>query len=68
MIRSRLYNPVIKAISYDAETKTLVIEFTRGTTVKHSPVPYAAYLVLVSSRFPERVYRHQVNGVIPEVK
>jgi KTSC domain len=67
MIRSRLYNPVIKAVSYEAETKTLVVELTTGSVVKHSPVPYETYLLLVNSRFPEKVYRHQVMLVIPEI-
>jgi hypothetical protein len=65
MIRSRLYNPVIKAVSYDAETKTLTIEFTRGSVVKHSPVSYETYFALVTSPFPEKIYKHQVIGVIP---
>jgi hypothetical protein len=65
MIRSRLYNPVIKAVSYDAETQTLVVEFTAGGVVRHSPVPYGTYLSLVNSRFPKKIYRHQIQGVLP---
>ena len=67
MIRSRLYNPVIKAVSYEAETRTMVIELVQDRVVRHSPVPYETYLLLVNSRFPEKVYRHQVKGVIPEI-
>jgi hypothetical protein len=65
MIRSRLYNPVIKAVSYDAERKTLIVEFTNGSIVRHTPVPYETYLSLVNSRFPEKIYRHQIRDAIP---
>lgn len=66
MIRSRLHNPVIKSASYDAETETMIIEMTTGSVVKYSPAPFGTYDALVTSRFPEKVYRHQVKGIIPE--
>lgn len=67
MIRSRLRNPVIKSAGYDMETETMVLELTNGSVVKYSPAPFATYEALVNSRFPEKVYRHQVKGVIPEI-
>jgi hypothetical protein len=58
---------VIKTVSYDAEKRTLVIELTQGSIVKYSPAPYEIYLAIVNSRFPEKVYRHQVMDIIPTI-
>ena len=67
MIRDRLHNRIIRAVSYDAETRTMAVELTEGRVVKYSPLPYEVYLALVNSRFPEKVYRHQVMDVVPAV-
>jgi hypothetical protein len=45
----------------------MIVELTGGSTLTHSPVPYETYFALVDSRFPEKVYRHQVTGVIPVI-
>jgi hypothetical protein len=55
-------------ITYDAGKKTMIVGLTQGSVVKYSPVPYELYLALVNSRFPEKVYRHQVMEVIPIIE
>jgi len=67
MIRNRLHNHLIKTVSYDKDTKTMVVELTQGNVVKYSPVPYELYSTLANSRFPEKVYRHRVMNVMPVI-
>lgn len=67
MIRDLINLADISAVSYDNTTETLFIEVPGGKKIRHSPVSYATYHTIVSSRFPERVYRHLIaSHVLPE--
>lgn len=61
MIRDRIRSAGIRAISYDSPGLVLVVEFTGGSIAKHSQVSYDIYNAIISSRFPEKIYRHFIK-------
>ena len=58
MIRDKIVSALIRAISYDSGTQTMIVEFTDGSMKYHAPVLYDTYRSVVHSRFPEKTY-HQ---------
>lgn len=66
MIRERIISSTIRAVSFDQSSSTLVVESKEGTVTRHSPVKYDSYHAIVSSRFPDRIYRHLiVDHIVP---
>lgn len=60
MIRDNLRSATLRAIRYDEASSEIVLESVDGTLLRHAPVPYAIYRAIVSSRFPEKIYRHLI--------
>jgi hypothetical protein len=66
MIRERVTSATIRALSYDHIASAVIVEFTAGYRSRHAPVPYTVYQTIVSSRFPEKIYRHLLaDHVLP---
>jgi hypothetical protein len=61
MIRDRIRSAGIRAISYDSTGLVLSVEFSTGSTTHYSPVSYDVYHTIISSRFPEKIYRHFIK-------
>jgi hypothetical protein len=68
MIRDRIVSQDIRAVSYDAASCTLCVEFANKSIARHAPVDYAVYSTLVNSRFPKKIYRQSVMNQIPVVQ
>jgi hypothetical protein len=68
MIRDKVKSPEILAVSYDTATQTLIIELSDKSILRHSPVSYETYDLLVHSRFPEKIYHRYLRNINPSVK
>ncbi len=66
MIHERIVSATIRSIGYDPADLSVIVGFADGRLMRHVPVPYSVYRSIVSSRFPEKIYRHLVaERVLP---
>jgi hypothetical protein len=62
----RLSNEM-RELGYDIETKRLVVTLSDGVRKYYAPVTYETYAALSQAKFPERLFRHIVEGKIPRI-
>lgn len=55
----------IRTIGYDISTGTMEIIFSDDTVRYYGPVPYSLYTGFAHATFPDRFYRHTIEGKIP---
>jgi hypothetical protein len=67
MLRTNRVSHGIHMIGYDISTGTMKIIFSDDTIRYYGPVPYSLYTGFAHAPFPDRFYRHIIEGKIPLV-
>ena len=67
MLRTNRVSHGIHMIGYDISTGTMKIVFSDDTVRNFGPVSYSLYTGFAHAKFPDRFYRHIVEGKIPLV-
>lgn len=67
MVWNNRVSHLIQKIGYDSSTCTMVIIFSDKTARYYRPVSYSLYTSFAHTTFPERFYRHAIEGKIPLV-
>lgn len=63
MIRTLLVSN-LWTVMYDHIISDLIVEFKEEPDARRAPVPYEIYRVIVTSRFPEKIYPHFIPEFI----
>jgi len=67
MLRTNRVSHGIHMIGYDISTGTMKIIFSDDTVRNFGPVSYSLYTNFAHTKFPDRFYRHIIEGKIPPV-
>jgi len=65
MVWNNRVSHLIRRIGFDSSTGTMAVIFTDNTVKYYGPVSYSIYTSFAHAKFPDRFYRHSVEGKIP---
>jgi len=65
MVWNNRVSRLIRRIGFDSSTGTMAVVFTDNTARYYRPVSYYLYTGFAHTKFPDRFYRHMIEGKIP---